>query len=93
MDVFYSNTLLCPFRGFNDAISGFNDDGWSVMGGDGIEDVIIACNAKKVRNTSTSANAFVTPGGVICAKASMLLQVSVKYKFVSIDAGCLVFSA
>ncbi|EAY78948.1 hypothetical protein OsI_34053 [Oryza sativa Indica Group] len=61
-------------RGFNDAISGFNDDGWSVMGGDGIEDVIIACNAKKVRNTSTSANAFVTPGGVICAKASMLLQ-------------------
>jgi homeobox-leucine zipper protein len=74
LDVFYSNTLLCPFRGFNDAISGFNDDGWSVMGGDGIEDVIIACNAKKVRNTSTSANAFVTPGGVICAKASMLLQ-------------------
>nr|AAQ98963.1 homeodomain leucine-zipper protein Hox9 [Oryza sativa Japonica Group] len=61
-------------RGFNDAISGFNDDGWSVMGGDGIEDVIIACNARKVRNTSTSANAFVTPGGVICAKASMLLQ-------------------
>ncbi|KAL5225169.1 hypothetical protein ABZP36_011808 [Zizania latifolia] len=61
-------------RGFNDAIGGFNDDGWSVMGGDGIEDVIIACNAKKVRNNSTLANAFVTPGGVICAKASMLLQ-------------------
>ncbi|OEL17160.1 Homeobox-leucine zipper protein HOX9 [Dichanthelium oligosanthes] len=61
-------------RGFNDAISGFNDDGWSVMGGDGIEDVIIACNSKKIRNTSNPASAFGSPGGIICAKASMLLQ-------------------
>jgi homeobox-leucine zipper protein len=67
--------LLCPFRGFNDAISGFNDDGWSVMGGDGIEDVIIACNSKKIRSNNTVPNAFEAPGGVICAKASMLLQV------------------
>ncbi|CAN6317089.1 unnamed protein product [Urochloa humidicola] len=61
-------------RGFNDAISGFNDDGWSVMGGDGIEDVIVACNSKKIRNNSNPANAFGAPGGIICAKASMLLQ-------------------
>ncbi|KAG2548409.1 homeobox-leucine zipper protein HOX9 [Panicum virgatum] len=61
-------------RGFNDAISGFNDDGWSVMGGDGIEDVIIACNSKKIRNSSNPASAFGAPGGIICAKASMLLQ-------------------
>jgi len=62
-------------RGFNDAISGFNDDGWSVMGGDGIEDVVIACNStKKIRNTSNAGITFGAPGGIICAKASMLLQ-------------------
>jgi homeobox-leucine zipper protein len=45
------------------------------MGGDGIEDVIIACNSKKIRSNNTVPNAFEAPGGVICAKASMLLQV------------------
>ncbi|KAL6643215.1 hypothetical protein ACP70R_021396 [Stipagrostis hirtigluma subsp. patula] len=60
-------------RGFNDAISGFNDDGWSVMGGDGIDDVVIACNSKKIRSYS-NPSAFGAPGGIICAKASMLLQ-------------------
>lgn len=48
------------------------------MGGDGIEDVIIACNSKKIRNTSNPASAFGAPGGIICAKASMLLQVRVQ---------------
>jgi len=62
-------------RGFNDAISGFNDDGWSIMGGDGIEDVVVACNStKKIRNCSSVGIAFGNPGGIICAKASMLLQ-------------------
>ncbi|XP_051183882.1 homeobox-leucine zipper protein HOX10 [Lolium perenne] len=62
-------------RGFNDAISGFNDDGWSIMGGDGIEDVVVACNStKKIRNISNGGNAFAAHGGTICAKASMLLQ-------------------
>ena len=73
--VYFNTNFLCPFRGFNDAISGFNDDGWSVMGGDGIEDVIIACNSKKIRSNNTAPIAFEAPGGVICAKASMLLQV------------------
>jgi hypothetical protein len=64
-------------RGFNDAISGFNDDGWSIMGGDGIEDVVVACNStKKIRNISNGGNAFAAHGGTICAKASMLLQVN-----------------
>ncbi|XP_073353353.1 homeobox-leucine zipper protein HOX10 [Aegilops tauschii subsp. strangulata] len=62
-------------RGFNDAISGFNDDGWSIMAGDGIEDVVVACNStKKIRNVSNGVNAFEALGGTICAKASMLLQ-------------------
>ncbi|GJN09347.1 hypothetical protein PR202_ga27348 [Eleusine coracana subsp. coracana] len=62
-------------RGFNDAISGFNDDGWSIMGGDGIEDVVVACNStKKIRNNSNAGITFGAPGGIICAKASMLLQ-------------------
>lgn len=69
----------CPsIRGFNDAISGFNDDGWSVMGGDGIEDVVVACNStKKIRNNNNAGITFGAPGGIICAKASMLLQVMV----------------
>lgn len=71
--------IPCPsIRGFNDAISGFNDDGWSVMGGDGIEDVVVACNStKKIRNNNNAGITFGAPGGIICAKASMLLQVRV----------------
>nr|XP_010920424.1 homeobox-leucine zipper protein HOX9 isoform X4 [Elaeis guineensis] len=62
-------------RGFNDAINGFVDDGWSLMGGDGVEDVVVATNtSKKISAQANSANAFSVSGGVICAKASMLLQ-------------------
>ncbi|XXG89591.1 hypothetical protein AAC387_Pa12g1557 [Persea americana] len=62
-------------RGFNDAINGFNDDGWSVLGCDGGEDVIIAVNSTKNMGTHVNpANALAAPGGILCAKASMLLQ-------------------
>ncbi|XP_072956884.1 homeobox-leucine zipper protein HOX9-like isoform X1 [Typha angustifolia] len=62
-------------RGFNDAINGFNDDGWSLMGSDGVEDIIIAANpTKKFRADANSATTFSVAGGIICAKASMLLQ-------------------
>ncbi|TYH16348.1 hypothetical protein ES288_A05G110000v1 [Gossypium darwinii] len=62
-------------RGFNDAINGFNDDGWSIMNCDGTEDVIIAINSSKsFSSTSNPANALSFLGGVLCAKASMLLQ-------------------
>lgn len=48
------------------------------MGGDGVEDVVIACNStKKIRSNSNAGIAFGAPGGIICAKASMLLQVRV----------------
>ncbi|KAK9153466.1 hypothetical protein Sjap_000946 [Stephania japonica] len=62
-------------RGFNDAVNGFNDDGWSVMNCDGTEDLIIAVNSgKSVSNISSAVNALPFPGGVLCVKASMLLQ-------------------
>lgn len=32
-------------RGFNDAVNGFADDGWSLMGSDGVEDVTIMINS------------------------------------------------
>lgn len=59
-------------RGFNDAINGFNDDGWSILSCDGAEDVIITVNsAKSLGSTSASLSLL---GGILCAKASMLLQ-------------------
>ncbi|KAK4483403.1 hypothetical protein RD792_010589 [Penstemon davidsonii] len=58
-------------RGFNDAINGFNDDGWSLMNCDGAEDVIIAITSAK---NLTTGNNISLLGGVLCAKASMLLQ-------------------
>ncbi|CAL1366751.1 unnamed protein product [Linum trigynum] len=62
-------------RGFNDAVNGFNDDGWSVMPCDGAEDVIISVNStKNLTSTSNPANSFAFLGGILCAKASMLLQ-------------------
>ncbi|KAE8677077.1 Homeobox-leucine zipper protein REVOLUTA [Hibiscus syriacus] len=62
-------------RGFNDAINGFNDDGWSILNCDGTEDVIIAINSSKTSSSSSNpTNALSFMGGVLCAKASMLLQ-------------------
>ncbi|XP_021905657.1 homeobox-leucine zipper protein REVOLUTA [Carica papaya] len=62
-------------RGFNDAINGFNDDGWTIMHCDGAEDVILAVNSTKNLSTSANhANSLTYLGGVLCAKASMLLQ-------------------
>ncbi|KAL0460704.1 UNVERIFIED_CONTAM: Homeobox-leucine zipper protein REVOLUTA [Sesamum latifolium] len=59
-------------RGFNDAINGFNDDGWTLLNCDGAEDVIVAINSAK--NLTTGSSALSLLGGVLCAKASMLLQ-------------------
>ncbi|XP_035544210.1 homeobox-leucine zipper protein ATHB-14-like isoform X2 [Juglans regia] len=66
---------LC--RGFNDAVNGFVDDGWSLLGSDGVEDVTIMINSSpnKFLNSQYSTSMFSTfGGGVLCAKASMLLQ-------------------
>ncbi|XP_015882797.3 homeobox-leucine zipper protein ATHB-14 isoform X1 [Ziziphus jujuba] len=65
---------LC--RGFNDAVNGFADDGWSLMGSDGVEDVTIVINSSpnKFLGSQHNTSIFPTFGGVLCAKASMLLQ-------------------
>ncbi|KAJ0469863.1 putative transcription factor & lipid binding HD-SAD family [Helianthus annuus] len=63
-------------RGFNDAINGFNDDGWSLMNCDGAEDVIVSINStKNIGNSTNSSNPLSFLGGVLCAKASMLFHV------------------
>ncbi|KAJ0248280.1 START domain-containing protein [Hirschfeldia incana] len=59
-------------RGFNDAVNGFNDDGWSIMRCDGAEDITVAVNSTKHLNSFSDSLSFL--GGVLCAKASMLLQ-------------------
>ncbi|KAF5770188.1 putative transcription factor & lipid binding HD-SAD family [Helianthus annuus] len=62
-------------RGFNDAINGFNDDGWSLMNCDGAEDVIVSINStKNIGNSTNSSNPLSFLGGVLCAKASMLFH-------------------
>ncbi|CAI9776455.1 unnamed protein product [Fraxinus pennsylvanica] len=59
-------------RGFNDAINGFSDDGWSMLNYDGAEDVVVAINSSK--NLSTSTSTVSCLGGILCVKASMLLK-------------------
>ncbi|KAK6150140.1 hypothetical protein DH2020_017665 [Rehmannia glutinosa] len=66
---------LC--RGFNDAVNGFVDDGWSIMSSDGVEDVTIAINSSPSKFLGSQYNnlsMLPTFGGVLCARASMLLQ-------------------
>nr|AGM34023.1 class III homeodomain leucine zipper protein 33 [Larix kaempferi] len=67
---------LC--RGFNDAVNGFVDDGWSLLGSDGVEDVIIAINSSPSKllgsQLASSDGLSALNGGILCAKASMLLQ-------------------
>ncbi|KAL8512611.1 hypothetical protein ACS0TY_018919 [Phlomoides rotata] len=64
-------------RGFNDAVNGFVDDGWSIMSSDGVEDVTIAINSSPSKCLGSQYNNLAmlpTFGGVLCARASMLLQ-------------------
>ncbi|XAR50676.1 hypothetical protein NMG60_11005069 [Bertholletia excelsa] len=65
-------------RGFNEALNGFGDDGWSVVGSDGMDDVTILINSSPEKLMSlnlTFANGFPAINhAVLCAKASMLLQ-------------------
>lgn len=71
------------FRGFNDAINGFVDDGWSLIGNDGVEDVTITINSSPNKYFGSHYNASMLPafgGGVMCAKASMLLKVLIKLR-------------
>ncbi|XP_047317217.1 homeobox-leucine zipper protein REVOLUTA-like [Impatiens glandulifera] len=62
-------------RGFQDAVNGFNDDGWSLMNCDETEDVIVSINStKSLGALSSHSNSLPLLGGVLCAKASMLLR-------------------
>ncbi|KAL4386411.1 hypothetical protein GQ457_09G000480 [Hibiscus cannabinus] len=64
-------------RGFNDAVNGFVDDGWSLMGSDGVEGVTIMINSSPGKFMGSQYNTSMVPSfgqGVLCAKASMLLQ-------------------
>ncbi|CAL5373803.1 unnamed protein product [Camellia sinensis] len=65
-------------RGFNEALNGFTDEGWSMMENDGMDDVSILVNSspdKLMGLNLTFANGFpAVSNAVLCAKASMLLQ-------------------
>ena len=60
-------------------MNGFSDDGWSLLGSDGVEDVTIAINSSPNKLLGSHANPSALystlGGGILCAKASMLLQV------------------
>ncbi|GFY97076.1 homeobox-leucine zipper family protein [Actinidia rufa] len=75
-------------RGFNEAVNGFTDEGWSMMGNDGMDDVTILVNSspdKLMGLNLTFANGFpAVSNAVLCAKASMLLQ-NVKIKHPTIE--------
>ncbi|XP_024399219.1 homeobox-leucine zipper protein HOX32 isoform X2 [Physcomitrium patens] len=64
-------------KGFNDAVNGFGDDGWVPMESDGMDDVSVMLNAtpKSMEGQiATDKLLFSLGGGILCAKASMLLQ-------------------
>lgn len=78
--LFWGTTI----RGFNDAVNGFVDDGWSIMSSDGVEDVTIAINSSPSKFLGSQYNNLAmlpTFGGVLCARASMLLQVTYLNRF------------
>ncbi|KAK8608434.1 hypothetical protein V6N13_023858 [Hibiscus sabdariffa] len=65
-------------RGFNEAVNGFTDEGWSMMGNDGMDDITIFVNSSPDKLMSLNlpyANGFSSvSNAILCAKASMLLQ-------------------
>ncbi|CAN4089008.1 unnamed protein product [Withania somnifera] len=65
-------------RGFNEALNGLADEGWSMLDSDGMDDVSILVNSSpdKLMGLNLSfTNGFSSmSNAVMCAKASMLLQ-------------------
>lgn len=90
------------FRGFNEAVNGFTDDGWSMLESDGIDDVTLLVNSSPSKMMGVNlayGNGFPSASnGVLCAKASMLLQVRLsgrprkKFGFTSTKSTCFVAS-
>ncbi|KAJ9568411.1 hypothetical protein OSB04_004377 [Centaurea solstitialis] len=77
-------------RGFNEALNGFSDEGWSLMGNDGMDDVTILVNSspEKLMGLNLSFTNGYPPvsNAVLCAKASMLLQHRSEWADNNIDA-------
>ncbi|PWA81767.1 START domain, Homeodomain-like, MEKHLA, START-like domain protein [Artemisia annua] len=65
-------------RGFNEALNGFTDEGWSLMTNDGVDDVTIIVNSSPQKLMGLNlpfTNGYPSvSNSVLCAKASMLLQ-------------------
>jgi hypothetical protein len=72
--------FLHCFRGYNEALNGLADDGWSVIESDGVDDVCISVNSSPSKaiscNATFNSGLPIVSNSVLCAKASMLLQVS-----------------
>lgn len=79
-EYFLLRNSLIACRGFNEAVNGFADDGWSMVTSDGIDDVTVFVNSSTSKMMGLNLgiiNGFAsTSSSVLCAKASMLLQVS-----------------
>jgi len=64
-------------RGFNQAVNGFVEDGWAATVSDGMDDVSVMINESPTTKSSQIASErflCTLGGGILCAKASMLLQ-------------------
>lgn len=65
-------------RGFNEALNGFADEGWSIVSSDGMDDVTVLVNSAPSKMISLNLgflNGFSSMSySLLCAKASMLLQ-------------------
>nr|ABD75295.1 class III homeodomain-leucine zipper protein C3HDZ1 [Marchantia polymorpha] len=66
-------------RGFNEAVNGFADDGWTTLPSDGMDDVSVVVNpnpnSKQFGGGPNATDRLCSiGGGILCAKASMLLQ-------------------
>ena len=81
------------FRGFNDAINGFDDDGWSLISYGAAENLIISINSNRnIWITSDSVDPHPLSGGILCVKASTLLQVSFKHRILGNGVSAILFS-
>lgn len=65
-------------RSFIEAVNGFSDDGWTSMGTNGMEEITVSINTSPIKllgSKFSSAEGLPSLGfGILCAKASMLLQ-------------------
>ncbi|KAF6161012.1 hypothetical protein GIB67_007653, partial [Kingdonia uniflora] len=78
--LYQSSEVVAPkltipnLEGFNDVVNAFNDDGWTLINCDGAEDVITTINFKNMSTGVNSTNQIPFPRGILCVKASLLLQ-------------------